>query len=100
MTPDLLSSSDAQGSNSEKMLNSAHLDLRAPELGGPVLLSYLVLPGRLQAPNSAEAISGAATEALGARTEMVIYRKSGNTARLQRFRGPCRAIKRLIYFHQ
>lgn len=46
---------------------------------GPFLLSCLVLPGWLQAPNSSETISVAATEPLGARTEPVIYRKSGNT---------------------
>lgn len=41
--------------------------------------SCSVLPGSLQVPNSSEAISEAAPEPLGARTETVIYRKSGNT---------------------
>lgn len=44
-----------------------------------MLLSCLVLPGWLQAPNSSKAISAADTEPLGARTETVTYRKSGNT---------------------
>lgn len=44
-----------------------------------MLLSCAVLPGWLQAPSSSRAISAADTEALGARTEAVTYRKSGNT---------------------
>lgn len=46
---------------------------------GLTLLTYLVLPGWLQAPNWSKAISAADTEPLGDRTEMVTYRKSGNT---------------------
>lgn len=44
-----------------------------------MLLSCVVLLGWLQAPSSSKAISAADTEPLGARTETVTYRKSGNT---------------------
>lgn len=62
------------------------------------LLSCLALPGWLQAPNSFEAISVAATEPLGAGTETVTYRKSGNTSQAAEVPRAMQSIKEVHLF--